>query len=872
MSACDVCNKPTAWNEGTAYTAEEFRRLVALGFEPDPVVVKLGVLRGLTSQQAIAAWKQELVARSTTGWLLCPTCAARAARYLPKPVGAGPGGHKLVEPLTPEMLEPVGVAPVSKKNGGGEAGGLRPTAPERAPAVQPSQPAPAAPVKELEMWERKGEGVGPRLGAWLLDQIVILMISFGLGFGIAFTTGLSVDSEAFVDFAMTAYAALIPVVWFLYFTLLEGTFGVTLGKKVRRLRVIRVDGSRCGYGQAALRALLGLFETNLIGALVIGFTERRQRLGDKLAGTLVVSTQKLQRVSFGAESVRVEKVDGSSAEMARLTRGEVLKCLSFNTGLRLESLEPNGRASVTTLRRPTFPSTQKMERLRSELEAHFNLKFSERLDAATAAWVLVGLGSVVALVALLFWAASMAPTSTAPTRRPTSAVSTSAAMAIPTERPAPTRQPTAIPAATATLPQADPARSFAEPVLAQITNRPPDFEDDFSTASGRFVRWSAMSKGWTVADGVFRADVTDGGIDAGGSLVATDFVLRFELMPTVVNGTSWLGVRFRRTGDDYYTLGFDLNNGRWRLSLDSAGKTLKVLDEGTTDTIRLMNWTEVLLVVQGDQMAVFIDDQPVAYVRDNTVAGDWNYIWVDSPKGATEVEIDNLKFWRLDKGPAPTPRPGVGAAPTATPAAQPPATAVPTVQPPAAGEGTATGRILWNDQPFPGVTVKLCTDWSMFGGCKTAEYRAVTDADGRYTISGMPPGEYDFATQLPGQQNETGWIGIKVAIVAGQTAAVRDVAVVKYDLRLSSPGDNETVTTTTPTLAWEAYPGAAYYKVYVSSSDTYQTVVSFEQVSTNQYTFSSPLAPGKYHWSINAYNASRTKIADSGTYYFVVAP
>jgi hypothetical protein len=187
-------------------------------------------------------------------------------------------------------------------------------------------------------------------------------------------------------------------------------------------------------------------------------------------------------------------------------------------------------------------------------------------------------------------------------------------------------------------------------------------------------------------------------------------------------------------------------------------------------------------------------------------------------------------------------------------------------KPPDNGPGSATGRILWNDQPLAGVTVKLCTDWSMFGGCQTQVYSAVSGIDGRYTITDIPAGKYDFATKLYGQV-ETGWLGFSVTVIAGQTVTIKDVAIVKYDLKLISPIDHATVTTATPTLTWEAYPDAVFYKVYV------QNVVSFEKVTTTQYTFANPLAAGDYYWSIHAYNAAEKKIAEAyHGYRFVVAP
>lgn len=186
--------------------------------------------------------------------------------------------------------------------------------------------------------------------------------------------------------------------------------------------------------------------------------------------------------------------------------------------------------------------------------------------------------------------------------------------------------------------------------------------------------------------------------------------------------------------------------------------------------------------------------------------------------------------------------------------------------PAADGSGTATGRVMWNDQPMAGVTVKLCADWGMFGGCKSQEYSAVSGGDGYYTISGLPSGEYDFVTKTPGQENETGWLGFSVTIVDGQSATIRDANIIKYDLEVLSPDDDTTVPSDTITLTWKGYSGAAYYKVYVADA------VMFEKVSATQYTFPTPLKPDKYYWVIYAYNSNGTEIAESDGQYFVVAP
>jgi len=190
---------------------------------------------------------------------------------------------------------------------------------------------------------------------------------------------------------------------------------------------------------------------------------------------------------------------------------------------------------------------------------------------------------------------------------------------------------------------------------------------------------------------------------------------------------------------------------------------------------------------------------------------------------------------------------------------------------PSAGMGSATGRILWNDEPFTGVVVKLCSDWSMIGGCKEAEYTAVSGTDGRYTIADLPPGIYEVATQIPGQESETGWMGVKVEVRSGETIQVKDLAVVKYDLQLLSPHEEETVKTATPTLTWASYPHVAYYKVYLATWGGGEAVIQFEKTTDTTYSVASPLQPRKYYWSIYAYNARGTKLAESSGHFTVAA-
>lgn len=106
MPICDMCSSPTTWETGTGYTAAEFRRMVSQGLGPHESTLDLSEAMGMPRSEAISQWKNGLVAQSTTGWLLCPSCAARAARYMPKQAGTGPAGHVLTETISADKLFP----------------------------------------------------------------------------------------------------------------------------------------------------------------------------------------------------------------------------------------------------------------------------------------------------------------------------------------------------------------------------------------------------------------------------------------------------------------------------------------------------------------------------------------------------------------------------------------------------------------------------------------------------------------------------------------------------------------------------------------------------------------------------------------------
>lgn len=135
-------------------------------------------------------------------------------------------------------------------------------------------------------------GLYSRFLAWLLDGLIVLVASMLL------MVGISLVMVAFPGFA----SALAIVVYFLvdwgYAITLETAWsGQTIGKRALGLRVIQESGVRIGFYQAVLRNLARPFDRlpflYLVGGTAALFSRSHQRLGDMLAGTIVVRDRKL---------------------------------------------------------------------------------------------------------------------------------------------------------------------------------------------------------------------------------------------------------------------------------------------------------------------------------------------------------------------------------------------------------------------------------------------------------------------------------------------------------------------------------------------------------------------------------------------------
>jgi uncharacterized RDD family membrane protein YckC len=130
-------------------------------------------------------------------------------------------------------------------------------------------------------------GFWVRLGASLLDSIVLAIVVAIIGLIIGFTYGDNTGS--LLEFILNlCYTLILPVLW----------YGFTVGKKALGIRVVKLDGSDISFGTNAKRILLGSLVYLLtlgigfiVSAFMVGMREDKRSIHDLIAGTYVTYDQ-----------------------------------------------------------------------------------------------------------------------------------------------------------------------------------------------------------------------------------------------------------------------------------------------------------------------------------------------------------------------------------------------------------------------------------------------------------------------------------------------------------------------------------------------------------------------------------------------------
>lgn len=127
------------------------------------------------------------------------------------------------------------------------------------------------------------QGIGIRFISLLIDTIILGLLIGAIGSILGF--------NVFAQRADWGFGLVSFLIFLAYFTYLEGSRGQTIGKMVTKIKVVREDGGTIDMSQAFTRTILRMIDglvAYLIGAILIWRSNKKQRLGDRIAKTVVV--------------------------------------------------------------------------------------------------------------------------------------------------------------------------------------------------------------------------------------------------------------------------------------------------------------------------------------------------------------------------------------------------------------------------------------------------------------------------------------------------------------------------------------------------------------------------------------------------------
>jgi uncharacterized RDD family membrane protein YckC len=134
-------------------------------------------------------------------------------------------------------------------------------------------------------------GIPSRFMAFLVDALINLAVLLVAGVAAsALYSAMGSSGGVAEAVALTVFSLMLVLGHFLYFAILEATSaGRTPGKRALGLRVVRVDGSAPGLGESLVRNIARIVDYFLgIGLFVAFFHPQSRRVGDLLAGTVVI--------------------------------------------------------------------------------------------------------------------------------------------------------------------------------------------------------------------------------------------------------------------------------------------------------------------------------------------------------------------------------------------------------------------------------------------------------------------------------------------------------------------------------------------------------------------------------------------------------
>ena len=187
----------------------------------------------------------------------------------------------------------------------------------------------SAPPMAPSVVSATGTALPRRLGALLVDILALSILEAVVNgvFGVTHVTSGFTPAMTSGAFAVFTTQTVVDWPWLTllliaYFAVLEGLFGTTLGKALAGLRVTDLEGRRVNWRAALIRNLVRPLDVlplaYLLGGSLVLASLNHQRLGDRLAGTVVVPRSAVTSGSLDPASVRRRSIGLAAAVLILL--------------------------------------------------------------------------------------------------------------------------------------------------------------------------------------------------------------------------------------------------------------------------------------------------------------------------------------------------------------------------------------------------------------------------------------------------------------------------------------------------------------------------------------------------------------------------